>query len=94
MKLRTHLPKYNFGAHFLTARIFQNIPFFRHPACARILVRWPTSTLTLSGPAGCLPRGLSLVRRVPLGMAGGTTSGHPNSPVHPVHITFYPEVLG
>jgi putative transposase len=36
MQLRTHLPKYNIGAHFLTAKTFQNIPFFREPVCARI----------------------------------------------------------
>jgi putative transposase len=36
MKPRTHLPKYNIGVHFLTAKTFQNIPFFRYPACARI----------------------------------------------------------
>ena len=33
---RTHLPKYNIGAHFLTAKTFQNTPFFLDPACARI----------------------------------------------------------
>jgi len=33
---RTHLPKYNVGAHFLTAKTFQNIPFFHHSGCARI----------------------------------------------------------
>jgi len=36
MRLRTHLPKFDIGAHFLTAKTFQNIPFFRDPACARI----------------------------------------------------------
>ncbi len=36
MKPRTHLPKYEIGAHFLTAKTFQNIPFFREPTCARI----------------------------------------------------------
>ncbi len=33
---RTHLPKDEIGAHFLTAKIYQNIPFFKDPACARI----------------------------------------------------------
>ena len=33
---RTHLPKYEIGAHFLTAKTDQNIPFFKDPACARI----------------------------------------------------------
>lgn len=31
-----HLPKYNFGAHFLTAKTHNNIPYFRMPACADI----------------------------------------------------------
>ena len=36
MKPRTHLPKYNIGAHFLTAKTFQNTPFFKIPACAHL----------------------------------------------------------
>jgi putative transposase len=36
MTLRTHLPKFDIGAHFLTAKTFQNTPFFRDPACAHI----------------------------------------------------------
>jgi len=36
MKPRTYLPKYEIGAHFLTAKTFQNTPFFSDPACARI----------------------------------------------------------
>ncbi len=36
MKPRTHLPKYEIGAHFLTAKTFQNTPFFRDPGCALI----------------------------------------------------------
>ena len=32
----THLPKYNTGAHFLTAKTFNNIPYLGNPACARI----------------------------------------------------------
>jgi len=36
MPERTHLPKYNFGAHFLTARTFHSVPFFGDPTCARI----------------------------------------------------------
>jgi len=36
VKPRTHLPKYNIGAHFLTAKTFQNTPFFGDPHCARI----------------------------------------------------------
>ncbi|BCX02774.1 MAG: hypothetical protein KatS3mg053_0712 [Candidatus Roseilinea sp.] len=36
MKFRTHLPKYEIGAHFLTARTFDRAPFFGDPACARI----------------------------------------------------------
>ncbi|MEO0249552.1 MAG: hypothetical protein ABIN58_08455, partial [candidate division WOR-3 bacterium] len=36
MKGRTHLPKYNIGAHFLTAKTFQNTPFFSDPVCALI----------------------------------------------------------
>ncbi len=31
-----HLPKHEIGAHFLTAKTFQNVPFFNDPACARI----------------------------------------------------------
>jgi len=30
------LPKYNFGAHFLSAKTFSKLPFFREPGCARI----------------------------------------------------------
>lgn len=30
-----HLPKYNIGAHFLTAKTFKNIPYLRYAACAR-----------------------------------------------------------
>lgn len=33
---RTHLPKYEIGAHFLTAKTFRNTPFFSDPACALI----------------------------------------------------------
>ena len=36
MGKRTHLPKYNIGAHFLTAKTFKNTPYLGYPACARI----------------------------------------------------------
>ncbi|MGB9873102.1 MAG: REP-associated tyrosine transposase [Anaerolineae bacterium] len=36
MKPRTKLPKYQIGAHFLTAKTFQNTPFFSDPTCALI----------------------------------------------------------
>ncbi|MGQ9560539.1 MAG: hypothetical protein ACUVTG_15475 [Candidatus Oleimicrobiaceae bacterium] len=31
-----HLPKYHFGAHFLTAKTYNNTPYFRVPACANL----------------------------------------------------------
>jgi len=34
--MHTHLPKYNIGAHFLTAKTFKNIPCLGNPHCARI----------------------------------------------------------
>ncbi len=36
MKSKTHLPKYEIGVHFLTAKTFQNTPFFNDPTCALI----------------------------------------------------------
>lgn len=30
------LPKHDFGAHFLTAKTFENTPYFRNSTCARI----------------------------------------------------------
>lgn len=36
MTSRTRLPKYEIGAHFLTAKTFENTPFFHDPACALI----------------------------------------------------------
>ncbi len=36
MKSKTHLPKYEIGAHFLTAKAFRNTPFFSDPTCALI----------------------------------------------------------
>lgn len=38
MKARhAHLPKYNIGTHFLTAKTFKNTPYLRDLRCARIL---------------------------------------------------------
>ncbi|NOZ26870.1 MAG: hypothetical protein GXP39_02315 [Chloroflexi bacterium] len=34
--MHTRLPKYNIGAHFLTAKTFKNFPYLRYAACARI----------------------------------------------------------
>lgn len=31
-----HLPRYEIGAHFLTARTYKSTPYFRVPACASI----------------------------------------------------------
>jgi len=36
MKPRTHLPKYNIGAHFLTAKTFRSTPLFSDLTCAHI----------------------------------------------------------
>lgn len=36
VETRRHLPKYNIGVHFLTARTFNRLPYFSAPACARI----------------------------------------------------------
>ncbi len=36
MGKRTSLPKFNYGAHFLTTKTFRNAPCLGHPACARM----------------------------------------------------------
>jgi hypothetical protein len=37
LSLSGHLPKYNIGAHFLTAKTFRNTPYFRQPQPAGIV---------------------------------------------------------